>query len=293
MEKNCQETDKGINVLSLFDGMSCGMIALDRAGIKVNKYYASEIDKHAIEVSKSNYPKIEQLGDIFWWRAWNLQNIDLIIGGSPCQDISNLNVNSRGLDGSKSSLFYCFYDILREYNPKNFLLENVVGNKKAINEISKMLNYKNIKINSKLLSAQKRNRIYWTDIPNLAQPNDNNILLKDILQASVDKKYFLRDGRLKWFLGKSGQNALKKRFINLDGEKSQCLTARGEASWNCHYITDNNAIRKLTPVEWERLQTVNDDYTSIAKEAERYKMLGNGWTVDVIAHIFKGLKGGK
>jgi DNA-cytosine methyltransferase len=152
-----------MNVLSLFDGMSAGMIALERAGIKVKNYFASEIDKHAIKVSKANYPNIIQLGDVTSVDVSTLPKIDLLIGGSPCQSISTLGDGS-GLEGT-SGLFYQYLRLKQELNPKYFLLENVVGNKEAIKTISKLMQVEPILINSNLLSAQNRARYYWTNIP--------------------------------------------------------------------------------------------------------------------------------
>lgn len=226
----------GIDVLSLFDGVSCGQIALERAGIEVDNYFASEIDKWAIKVTQNNYPNTIQLGSITEWESWVIPKIDLIIGGSPCQSISNLGDGS-GLDG-KSSLFFAYLECLRKFDPTYFLLENVVGNKKSIETISQMVGVEPILINSNLVS---------------------------------------------------GQNTVKKGYASIDPIKANCITARSDASWNSNYVTRNDEITKLTPVEYERLQTVPDNYTSGVSNSQRYKMLGNGWTVDVIAHILKDI----
>lgn len=296
-----------MNVLSLFDGMSCGQIALERADKLVERYYACEIDKPAIKVARSNYPNMVSLGDItttFYtntgfelkgdnsWLEVSDSNhkIDLLIGGSPCQDISNLSKLRLGLEGDKSSLFFHFLRLMKETKPKYFLLENVVGNKEAINTISKLMGVRPIKISSNWVSAQNRMRYYWTNIPVNSLPKKKDIRLVDILEKDVDEKYFLKDGRLKWILGDSGQKSLEKKFTTLDPHKASCLTKRGEKSWNCNYVTDNGRIRKLTPIECERLQTVPDNYTSMVEDADRYEMLGNGWTVDIIAHILKHIK---
>lgn len=279
-----------MNVLSLFDGMSCGQIALNRAGVGYDNYFASEIDEPAIKVTMDNYPNTVQLGDVMFVNGSSLPKIDLLMGGSPCQDISLLNKKQDGLSGDKSSLFFQFFRLLEETKPKYFLLENVRGNKQAIKEITKLLGVEPILINSKLVSAQNRNRLYWTNIPNVTQPDNKNLKLKDVLETDVDEKYFLTGGRLKWLTGESGQNSIKKRFTGIDREIAGCLTRRSEKSWNCNYVTDGGRLRKLTPVEYERLQTVPDNYTGCVKDTDRYEMLGNGWTVDVIAHIFKGIK---
>lgn len=279
-----------LNVLSLFDGISCGRVALERAGINVDNYFASEIEGPAIEITQDNFPTTIQLGDIRQIKASALPKIDLIIGGSPCQDISNLNKEGKGLDGDASGLFFEYLRLLDELKPKYFLLENVIGRKAATDEITNLLGVKPILIDSKLITGQKRRRYYWTNIPGVTKPKDEGILLKDILEKEVDEKYFLKDGRLKWLLSESGQKCLEKRFASLDPEKAQCLTARSDASWNCNYVTDKGRIRKLTPIEYERLQTLPDNYTSCVEDRHRYKAIGNSWTVDVVAHIFKGIK---
>lgn len=276
-----------MNVLSLFDGMSCGRIALERAGIKVDNYFASEIDKHAIKVSKANYPNIVQVGSVVDLEVETLPKIDLLIGGSPCQSISNLGDGS-GL-GGKSSLFYHYLRLKEETNPKYFLLENVVGNKSAIKTISNLMGVEPILFNSNLVSAQNRSRYYWTNIP-FVLPLNKGIRLKDILDEAPNETRLLSESRLKWLLSEKGKGCVKKKYASIDPERANCLTARSDASWNCNYVTRNEQITKLTCEEYEKLQTVPVGYTSCARTSERYKMLGNGWTVDVIAHIFQGLK---
>lgn len=277
-----------MNVLSLFDGMSCGMLAVDRAGIKVDNYFASEVDKWAIKVSEKNYPNISRLGDVMEYDSWDLPKIDLIIGGSPCQSISNLGDGS-GLDG-KSGLFFAYLECLRKFKPKYFLLENVVGNKKSIETISDLVGVEPILINSNLVSAQNRKRYYWTNIEGIEQPHDKGIVLKDILEAGVPEDSILSPGRKRWLLSDKGQNTVKKGYASIDPVKSNCITARSDASWNSNYVTRNGEITKLTPVEYERLQTVPDGFTEGVSNSQRYKMLGNGWTVDVIAHILKNME---
>lgn len=291
-----------MNVLSLFDGMSCGMIALDRLGIEVTNYFASEIDKHAIKVSKENWrDTVTHIGDVTKISYENgvlctevgdfEVEIDLIIGGSPCQSISNLGDGS-GLDG-KSGLFYKYLELKNAVvgrNPKaKFLLENVVGNKKAIQEISKEMGVQGVLFNSNLLSAQNRARYYWTNIT-FDLPSDQGILLKDILEEGVPNDSILTPGRLKWLTSEKGKACLEKRYAVIDPIKANCLTARSDASWNSNYVTREGQLTRLTPIEYERLQTVPDNYTASVRNSERYKILGNGWTVDVIAHILKGLK---
>ena len=274
-----------MNVLSLFDGMSSGMIALERAGIKVQNYYASEIDKHAIKVSQKNYPNIIQVGDVCKLSSDDLPSIDLLIGGSPCQSISTLGDGS-GLDG-KSGLFYQYLRLKEEKNPKYFFLENVVGNKEAIKTISDLVGVEPVLFNSNLVSAQNRSRYYWTNIP-FTLPQDKGIKLKDILDSNPNETSLLSEARLRWLLSEKGQECLKKRYASLDPEKASCLTARSDASWNCNYITRGGKITKLTCEEYEKLQTVPVGYTDHVSPSQRYKMLGNGWTIDVIAHIFQG-----
>ena len=291
-----------MNVLSLFDGLSCGMIALDRLGIEVTNYFASEIDKAAIKVSKHNWgDKITHIGDVTKISYENgvlctevgdfEVEIDLIIGGSPCQSISNLGDGS-GLDG-KSGLFYKYLELKNAVvgrNPKaKFLLENVVGNKKAIQEISKEMGVQGVLFNSNLLSAQNRARYYWTNIT-FDLPSDQGILLKDILEEGVPEDSILTPGRARWIASEKGKQCIEKRYAVIDPIKANCLTARSDASWNSNYVTREGQLTRLTPIEYERLQTVPDNYTASVRNSERYKMLGNGWTVDVIAHILKGLK---
>lgn len=276
-----------MNVLSLFDGMSCGKIALERAGISVTNYFASEIDKHAIKVSNANYPEIIQLGNVVEISQSMLPQIDLLIGGSPCQSISNLGDGS-GLAGT-SGLFYHYLRLKQELKPKYFLLENVVGNKEAIKTISKLMEVEPILINSNLVSAQNRSRYYWTNIPT-TPPVAKDIKLVDILDQVPKPSCELSAARLRWLLSEKGQECLRKYYASLDPVKASCLTARSDASWNCNYVTRNGRITKLTCEEYEKLQTVPVGYTASVADAQRYKMLGNGWTVDVIAHIFQSLK---
>lgn len=290
-----------MNILSLFDGMACGRIALDKVGIKPTNYFASEIDKHAIDVAKHNWKDITHIGDVTKVSykdgilstengAFEVGKIDLLIGGSPCQSISNLG-DGTGLDG-KSGLFFHYLRIKKEieYENKNlkFLLENVVGKKSSIVEISKLMEVEAVLFNSNLVSAQNRARYYWTNIP-FKLPTDKGILLKDILEEGVPELSTLTTGREKWVFSESGQQCFKKRYAVLDPEKANCITARSDASWNSNYVTRQGRVTRLTPVEYERLQCVPDNYTACARTSERYKMLGNGWTVDVIAEILKNL----
>jgi DNA (cytosine-5)-methyltransferase 3A len=418
----------GLNVLSLFDGMSCGQLALQRAGIKVNKYYASEIDKHAIKVTMANFPNTIQLGDVTKVFAKDLDKIDLVIGGSPCQGFS---FAGKGLnfEDPRSMLFFEFVRLVNECNPKYFLLENVKMKKEHELVISQYMKVAPIEINSALLSAQNRVRLYWTNInqvpwglfgdmiTDIPQPKDKKILLKDILESDVPDKFYLSDKMLKYFetrsanfnggkvnvrneegkataiLASSASCDISDNFIKVDTtlkvsnnqDKANCFTAGGnsgglhsdmtlivasrgrnpqnqksrdvglnteqmleprfdgktncltsvqkdnlvlsipeatkkgyveieagqcfdfenpnsetrrgrkmEVKSNClmaketdfMQFTNEGKIRRLTPTECERLQTVPDGYTNYVSDTQRYRMLGNGWTVDVIAYIF-------
>lgn len=296
-----------MNVLSLFDGISCGMVALERAGIKVNKYYASEISKPAIKISEKNYPDIIQLGDITKITSEildTLEPIDIIIAGSPCQDLSNYKYDRgevTGLNGEKSGLFYDFVRILKYIKPKYFLLENVASMESKWRDlISNILGVKPILINSALVCAAERKRYYWTNIEGVTQPEDKGILLKDIVGAAenIEPKYWYGDRypitihegdvKVKATLHLKGQRSLKEVY-NLN-YKCNTLTCDGDGGNRQKKILQNGKVRKLTPLEYERLQTLPDNYTAGVSDSARYTAIGNGWTVDVIAHILKGIK---
>lgn len=285
-----------MNILSLFDGMSCGQIALNRAGIKYDNYFASEIDKHAIKVTMANYPDTKQIGDVTQVKGADLPKIDLLIGGSPCQGFSfagkQLNFND-----PRSKLFFEYVRLLRECNPKYFLLENVKMKKEYQDIISEHLGVEPIFINSALVSAQNRKRLYWTNIPINTMPEDKGLTLKDIISDVAHhkitikhpetvrrtKNYAQYDQTLK------GHGSQDQRFFYLNG-KSGCITRSRSSIPKVEY---GDEIILLLPEEVEKLQTVPTGYTSIVKTQDRYAMLGNGWTVDVIAHIFNGLKEGR
>jgi DNA-cytosine methyltransferase len=347
-----------MNVLSLFDGMSCGRIALQRAGVEVDCYLASEIDKYAIKVAQANYPDTIQLGCVTDVEADFLPEIDLLIGGSPCQGFSFAG-KQLNFEDPRSKLFFEFVRLLKECKPKYFLLENVKMKKESEAVITELLGVEPIEINSALVSAQNRRRLYWTNIPGVEQPEDRGVLLRDILEKDPENVTFmsstfverqkgrgcLRDdfeGKAKCLSameyvknGRQGDyvkcgQVVGRKINNLTGkrednnpkikavqrvelrgdgktnclttvqkdnvvvvrDKSKCVRSSGRGSYyrhewdsisDCHY-------RKLTPVECERLQTVPDNYTNHVSNTQRYKMLGNGWTVGVVAHIFKGLK---
>ena len=371
-----------MNVLSLFDGMSCGQQALERVGIKVDNYFASEIDKYAIQIAEKNYPNTKHLGDVTqiskFWTEHKFPKIDLLIGGSPCQSFSYAG-NQLAFDDPRGKLFFEYVKIKDLLKPKYFLLENVRMKQEYVDIISEYLGVEPIEINSALVSAQNRKRLYWTNIPNVTQPKDKKILLKDILECGcvdrdksycVDANYF-KGGNLKLYFEKYrrqlvfdrclqvGEADIKgydsiKRVYSQEGKAPSLTTMQGghrepkvycggaivgrrlddkgirkdlqselpmvqclevndkEKSRSLSTVTKDTVVtplpkgrypdaygkyedlwRKLTPLECERLQTVKDNYTEGVSNSQRYKMLGNGWTVDVIAHILKGIRAGE
>lgn len=379
-----------MRVLSLFDGISCGQLALRRAGIKIDTYYASEIDKYAIQVTQYNFPKTIQLGDVTKIDFTQfIGKIDLLIGGSPCQDLSVAKKDRKGLDGSRSGLFFKYVEALETIKPKYFLLENVASMRKEDRDtITEILGVEPIMINSALLSAQQRKRYYWTNIPNVTQPEDKGIFLKDIIENGAmshqDKSYCITSSYYKKSVrdvpkgntfvaepvvyqvprGKNNGNIhseksptltansweynnkviepvgcalrtwprekiegverVKRPEVRQDGKsnaltlvntdsmicepvrigirgkggqgqriytvnaKSVCLGTGGanKENYKIDLPDGDYIIRRLTPIECERLQTLPDNYTRVISNTQRYKSIGNGWTVDVIAHIF-------
>ena len=315
-----------MQVLSLFDGMSCGQIALNRIGITPTKYYAAEIDKHAIEVTKDNYLNTIHLGDVTKWHEWPIDwaSIDLIIGGSPCQGFSFAG-KQLAFDDPRSKLFFVFLDILsyiKMVNPKvKFMLENVKMKKEYLAVISEKLGVEPVFINSALVSAQNRQRFYWCNW-GFEQPEDKGIMLADILEVGVadrDKSFcidanYWKGGNVEQYIKKSRRQIafterrteeakrIRREFKKLYGKdfsprRAKELVACDDGKMNCltatyslkeHTLIDEKLYyRKLTPIECERLQTVPDNYTDAVSNTQRYRMLGNGWTVDVIAHIFR------
>jgi site-specific DNA-cytosine methylase len=257
-------------------------VALERAGIPVTKYYASEIDKYALAVSKANHPDIIQLGDIKEWKSWDLPKIDLIIGGSPCQGFSFAGKHLN-FDDPRSSLFFEYIEILKHYKPRYFLLENVKMRKDYQDAISEIIGVQPVLINSALVSAQNRNRLYWTNIPNITQPQDRDIILQDIIVSGVvnrAKSYCLDANYWK------GTNVAQ--YIKKSRRQIVFLTHKDV---KIAMDTPTEAgFRKLLPIECERLQTLTDGYTDHVSNTQRYKMLGNGWTVAVIEHLFKHMQ---
>lgn len=325
-----------MRVLSLFDGISCGRVALERAGIPVDVYYASEIDKYAISVAQAMYPDTVQIGDVCKIDFTQyIDKIDIIIGGSPCQDLSIAKQNRQGLQGERSRLFWEYIKALTIIKPKYFLLENVASMKKedrdAITSVLRGIYPETecIMINSALVSAQQRKRYYWTNW-HVEQPQDKGILLKDILEDSADsigtamRTHEDENGKFKrlevngqeksncltsvqtdsmvlkpvriGYIGKGGQG---ERIYHVEG-KSVSLSANGggRGAKTGLYKVDlpdgDYVVRKLTPRECARLQTYPEQCFDVVNisNTQWYKAFGNGWTVDVIAHIFKGLKNG-
>ena len=292
-----------MNVLSLFDGMSCGQIALDQLGIKVDNYFAAEIDKYAIKVSQQNFPGTIHLGDVKDIKGTDLPEIDLLIGGSPCQGFSFAGKNLN-FDDPRSKLFFEYARLLKELKPKYFLLENVRMKKESMDVISEYLGVEPIAINSNLVSAQNRYRLYWTNIPMEGLPQDKGIMLKDILEPAeqIDDAYYYSNKSIfykgvpyNYFDDNRDPLILQKaRGYNKGGLKA--LNGKtptlSTSSWehNNHLVNPDKSIRKLTVKECERLQTVPDGYTCGVSNTQRYKMLGNGWTVGIIKHIFKQLQ---
>jgi len=274
------------NVLSLFDGMSCGQLALDTLGIKVNNYFASEIDPYAMQIAKKNYPNTKHIGSVLDVKGSDLPKIDLLIGGSPCQSFSNAGDGS-GMEG-KSKLFWEFIRVLKETKPTYFLLENVKMKKEWEKIITDTLGVEPIAINSRLLTAQNRPRLYWTNIPNVVQPRDRGVVLRDILEDQVDEKFYLSDKAIDYMSRlRNGKPRWEYHTNPLDG-KSACLTANMYKG--VPYGVIKEKMRRLTPIECERLQSVPDNYTEGVSNTQRFKMLGNGWTIDVIAHILNEIR---
>jgi len=282
-----------MKVVSLFGGIECGRIALDELGIHVDKYYSSEIDPYAIKVSSKNYPDIIHLGDATKWQDWDLnwEDVDVLLAGFPCQAWSIAGTQGGVLD-ERGKLLYTMMDILNHIRTKNpnikFLFENVKMKKEFLNLVNETIGVSPIEINSRTLTAQNRPRIYWTNIEGVTIPADQGILLKDILEDNVDPKYTLsekavdymsrlRNGKPRWEYHKNPLNG-----------KAACLTANMFKGIPYGVIQELN--RRLTPLECERLQGLKDGYTEGISSTQRYKCIGNGWSVPVIKHILKNLK---
>lgn len=283
-----------MNVLSVFDGMSCGRQALENLGIEVTNYFSSEIDKHAIAIAQKNHPTNIQIGDVTKLVTQNgqllvngnLYTIDLIIAGSPCQGFSFAGKELNFSD-PRSALFFEFVRLKKELSPKFFFLENVNMRQQFQDVISQYMGVAPVFINSSLVSAQKRARLYWTNLP-IPEIQDRGVLLHDILELEGISAGRRVGRRLKD--GKRADNdrsikAVQRTEINEDPLKTNCLTTVQKDN----IITTGTGFRYLTPIECERLQTLPDNYTAGVAKTHRLKMLGNGWTVKVIEEFFKGL----
>lgn len=361
-----------MNILSLFDGISCAQIALERAGIKFDKYFSSEIDKYAIKITQSNYPDTIQLGDIKNWREWDIDfsKIDYLFAGFPCQSWS-LSGKQKGDNDPRGALVHVLIEIWQETKKHNpnliYLFENVKMKKEFMDYIDSLFGVEHIEINSSLVSAQNRKRIYYTNIPDIKQPKDKKIYLADILETGItdrDKSYcidanYFKGGNLKSYFEKHRRQLIfskeglchvgdadvrgfdsNKRVYHPRGKSPTVTSCSGEnrepkilcGAWRGRYVVDgkrqdskmktaglttqrlevrqdgktnalttvqkDNSIvdindltwRKLTPLEYERLQTIPDLYTSYVSNSQRYKAIGNSFTVDVIVHILKHIR---
>jgi len=341
---------KKIKVLSLFDGISCAQIALKKLGY-IPEYYASEIDKYAIQITQNNHPKTIQVGDVKLLNEvslYKIRNCDLLIGGSPCQDLSIAKKNREGLAGKRSGLFYEYLRILKEIKPKYFILENVNSMpQEAKEEITKQLGVEPIMINASLVSAQNRKRLFWTNIPGIILPEDKGILLKDIIQSGKTKdlkSYPIDANYFKGFnSGKNGGKPSYKKYkrqciiignthpsgngmngsiYSINSKSPTITTNKGEGNkilmiqvsrgnnkggvraingktpsmscsqweYNNQLLFKNGMVRKLTPIECERLQCLPDNYTGGVSNTQRYKACGNAFNVDVVKHILSFAK---
>ncbi len=283
-------TDNGITVLSLCDGISGGQIALKQLGVPIKRYYAFEIKKTAIEVTQLNFPNTIQLGDVNNFDAEMFKDIeiDLLLCGSPCKDMSLINIGGKvGVNGSKSSLIYKCVEIMNVVHPKYFLFENVRSMTNKDKEVfNHLLGVEPIHINSSLVSAQNRNRLYWTNIPNIELPVDRNILLKDILDTNPKMEEKWSKKKID-FVNRKRNSAM---YIAVNGEKSIPITARGYAAWNTQFIEDENGLRDLTISEYRKLQTIPEwfDFGDLTK-SKITDLIGDGWTIEIIAHILKNI----
>ena len=298
-----------MKVLSLFDGMSCGQLALERAGIKVDQYYASEIKKHAIQLTQKHYPNTIQLGDVTKVSykdgvlytengEFEVGKIDLILNGSPCQNFSQARAcmyEIDGLKGDKSKLFYEFLRILKEVKPDHFLLENVKMKKESYEQLNEYLGVKGIPINSELVSFQKRPRIYWTNIPNVTIPENKHINFQDYKDTDYEycKQFKVKrtpSRERMWNNGQGRINGLGSCDNVTNSEKVYCLTRKQDRCPNSGLIEFDDFCRYLTRREIELAQTLPIGYTDGLSYNQMQDLCGDGWTVDVIAHILKGLK---
>ena len=278
-----------MNVLSLFDGMSCGQIALDKLGIKVNKYFASEIKKSAIEVTQHNYPNTIQLGDVTKIKAKDLPKIDLLIGGSPCQDFSRANKERKGVDGEKSSLFFEYIRLLKESKPKYFLLENVIMSDYNYWFICNELNCEPVRLCGSLVSGALRDRLYWTNIP----PFSYDLTGRLISQITAPKDKLIT---LSSILDSGYVKTRKHTCLNTgsgNGGKQEYLIHRNNTTGMITLIYEDDYVRTVNQNEMEKLHNIPKGYTSIVNQKKAGDLIGDGWTVDIVKHIFKGIKENK
>jgi DNA (cytosine-5)-methyltransferase 3A len=311
-----------MNVLSLFDGISCGRLALERAGITVDNYYSSEINKYAISIANKHFPQDipNRLGSVTTIDSASLPKIDLLIGGSPCQNFSFIgkrqgamtaeNIEVTSLEhylqlksdnvvfNGESYLLWEYVRLLRELKPRYFLLENVTMPRKWKSVITDVLGVEPILINSSLVSAQNRRRLYWTNIPNITQPDDLHLTLKDIIQSEneIESQYYLSQQIYNTFLVRTvrcNSKGLSFTVGNPEDKARPILTKCGESLTDTFIKTERvdsvkgTQHRKFTCIEMERLQTLPDNYTEGISKTQRRKAIGNCWTVDVIAHILR------
>jgi site-specific DNA-cytosine methylase len=263
-----------LKVLSLFDGISCALVALKKIGIFPEKYYASEVDSYAMEVAMKNHPEIIQVGDVQNLKGKDFKDITLLVGGSPCQGFSRAG-KQQNFDDPRSKLFYEYVRLLKEIRPKYFLLENVKMKKEWIEIINQNMGVEPVMINSSLVSAQSRRRLYWTNIPNVTQPEDKGLKLSDIIS----------DG----FTDREKSHCLDANYYRGGNLKSYFMRGRRQLVFYPDFENGVVRYKKLTPEECEKLQTLPEGYTEGISNTQRYKALGNGFTVDVIAHIFKNM----
>lgn len=301
-----------MRVLSLFDGISCARVALDRAGIEVDTYYSCEIDKQAIQISNKNYPDIVRLGSVVGLTP--PPEIDLLIGGSPCQDLSIAKKNRKGLDGDRSGLFWEYVRIKEECKPTYFILENVASmSKKDRDLITITMGVQPVMFNASLVSAQSRKRLFWTNLK-FDLPEDRGILLKDILQpdGEVDERMVVEgkaftltatyskvspsEAQIENSIQRRQRTLVKMGYVGKnDSQGNRVYGAEGKActlSTSGSPLIKTNVIRKLTPIECERLQSLPDDYTEGVAKTHRYKCLGNAFNVDVVSHILSSIHNG-
>ena len=270
--------------------MSGGQIALKELGIPIHKYFSYEIKPTAVQTTQLNFPNTIQLGDVRDFDINDLQNetIDLFLCGSPCQNMSLINITGKvGVDGEKSSLIYICVDIFKQVKPKYFLFENVGSMTKADKKVfNQLIGCEPIQINSSLVSAQKRNRLYWTNIP-CDVPQDRGTLLKDILDENPQREENWSDKK-RAFVNRKRNGTM---YVQVNGDKSIPITARGYAAWNTQFIEDENGLRDLTINEYRKLQTIPDwyDFGGLRKSAIT-NLIGDGWSIEVIKHILRGIK---